>query len=88
MACCKRAAHGHAADQPLADDCCAGQEQTHQSGPTVTAGVLAGPPPIAAVFVTAFDLWAIEARPGKRLLPSVACRFHSPPDLLRPPLRI
>jgi hypothetical protein len=88
MACCKRAAHEHSGDQQLADSCCAGQEQTHQPGATIASNVSVVPVPAVAVFTQAFELRAIEALAAQRFLPVLAHRFHSPPGLPGPPLRI
>jgi hypothetical protein len=88
MACCKRAAHGHAVDQSMADSCCAGQEQTHQSGPTVNAARPLAPAVASAVLPSAFQFNAADVESGRRLPSSNVYRFHDPPGLPGPPLRI
>jgi hypothetical protein len=88
MACCKRAAHEHCGDQQLADSCCAGQEQTHQPGATIASSVSAVPILALAVFTPAFEFRAVDAQAARRFQPALAHRFHSPPGLLGPPLRI
>lgn len=86
MACCKRAAHDHCDDQAMADSCCAGQEQTHQSGPTASAAMPIGPAVLSAVLPGLLEFAA--AAWGRRVCSFNVYRFHDPPGLLSPPLRI
>jgi hypothetical protein len=88
MACCKRAGHGHSVDPSMADSCCAGQEQTHQSGTAVSVAELAAPAAASALLSSVFEFNAADVESGRRLHFSNAYRFHDPPGRLGPPLRI
>jgi hypothetical protein len=88
MACCKRAGHGHSVDPSMADSCCAGQEQTHQSGATASVAGLVAPAAASALLPGVFEFNAADVESGRRLHCSNAYRFHDPPGLLGPPLRI
>ena len=79
---------GWAFDQAMADSCCAGQEQTHQSGPTVNAARPLAPAVASAVLPSAFQFNAADVESGRRLPSSNVYRFHDPPGLPGPPLRI
>jgi hypothetical protein len=87
MACCQRAQHGPCDEQRVADNCCAGQEQSRQAGSTITAAAQAAPAPAVALSNPAFDSIALE-QVATTLLDRAFARPHRPPGLLTLPLRI
>jgi hypothetical protein len=88
MACCKRAAHGHSVDPAMADSCCAGQEQTHQSASTVNASAAASRWLAPAVIFTVFQFVAVDVQASFASRLPRASRFHDPPGSSASPLRI
>jgi hypothetical protein len=87
LACCKQAHHSDCSDQMSADACCAGQEQSKQPASQIafTSAVLASPS--VAVVVLFFNT-PPPGSPCTRVHELHVASLHSPPSLLRPPLRI